>query len=78
MTRKELEAENAVLRARLKAIDAEARHQNARRSGIGNHWLVDHVQKAFNDAKAAREKAANDCQPVPAAERRNRAFAAFL
>ena len=78
MTRKELEAENAVLRARLKEIDTEARRQHARRSGVGNHWLVDHVKQAFADAKAAREKAAAACQPVPAAERRDRAYRAFL
>jgi hypothetical protein len=78
MTRKELEAENAVLRAALQAVEDEARYQHERRSGVGNHWLVDHVHKAWNDAKAARKNAAAECQPVPAEERRARAYNAFL
>jgi hypothetical protein len=75
MTRKELEAENRVLRGKLDALAAEIAQSHG---PIGLSWLGSFVRQARADVKAARDKAANDCQPVPAAERRNRAFAAFL
>ena len=78
MTRKELEAENEAYRRKLDELEAEIAYQERRRSAVGNRWLEAFVAETRKDVQAAREAAAAESQPVPASERRKRAYGAFL
>jgi len=75
MTRKELEAENRVMKRELHRLRREA----ARAHGpFGRSWVDGFAAQALRDAEVARQEAEAKVVPVSAEERRARAYSNFL
>lgn len=75
MTRKELEAENKVLRDRLVKLQYEAKGAHG---PLGRGFVHDYASKTLFDADEARKKVEAECRPVSPEERRARCYANFL